>query len=272
MKKCFIILLLLMLLALPACRMRSEHKVIVAGSTSVQLFAEILAEAYVHDHDGEEIDVQGGGSSAGIMAAESGAAEIGMSSRALKDGEKGLWSVEIAKDGLAIIVHPSNPINDLSIEQVKKIYAREITNWSEVGGANAAIHIIAREDGSGTRSAFEELVMGLKTDNEREIALEAVILPSNGAIRQFVSGDAKAIGFISLGLVEGEKGDKPVKAVALGGVPATRENVSSGDYALFRPFLFIAREQPTGAALEFIDYVLSPQGQEIMAGEGLITK
>jgi len=252
------------LLLLPACGARSGHAVILAGSTSMQPYAEILEEAFARTHDGE-IDVQGGGSSAGITAAQSGTADIGMSSRALKESEMGLWSVEIAKDGLAVIVHPSNPVADLTLEEIRAVYAQDISNWSQLGGRNAKIHIIAREEGSGSRSAFEDLVMG-----GREISPRAIVQASNGAVRQLVSDDRDAIGFISLGLV-GE-GEKPVKALSLQGVAATRENVVCGDYALFRPFLFVAREEPEGLAMEFIEFVLSAEGRRMLEAEGLIAQ
>ena len=152
-KKLFIIIIFLIMILLPSCG-RSDSGIIVAGSTSVQPYAEILAEEYAHFHFGEDIDVQGGGSSAGITAADSGTAEIGMSSRNLKEAESHLWSVEIAKDGLAVIIHPDNPVQDLTLEQIRRIYMLEISNWKEVGGNDAKIHIITREEGSGTRSAF----------------------------------------------------------------------------------------------------------------------
>ena len=248
----------------PACG-RLEHAVVVAGSTSVLPYAEILAEAYARLPEGDEIDVQGGGSAAGITAAQSGTADIGMSSRSLKESEAGLWSVEIAKDGLAVIVHPSNPVADLTLEEIRAIYAQEIKNWRELGGRDAKIHIITREDGSGSRSAFEDLVMG----KESEITPKAIVQASNGAVRQLVSDDPNAIGYISLGLVE--EGEKPVKALRLQGVEATRANIINGSYALSRPFLFVANGEPEGPAKGFIEFVLSPEGRRILTAEGLIT-
>ncbi|MDR2686311.1 MAG: phosphate ABC transporter substrate-binding protein [Oscillospiraceae bacterium] len=252
-------------LALLSSCARSGHAVVAAGSTSVLPYAEILAEAYAHLHGGEEIDVQGGGSSAGITAAETGAADIGMSSRALKDSEGHLWSVEIAKDGLAVVVHPSNPVADLTLDEIRAVFTQELADWGQLGGRDAKIHIITREEGSGSRSAFEDLVM-----DGREISSRAIVQASNGAVRQLVSDDPDAIGFISLGLVE--EGEKPVKALRLGGAAATRENVANGAYTLFRPFLFVAREEPTGPAMEFIEFVLSPEGRRVLAAEGLVTE
>ena len=243
-----------------ACDRQSETQVIVSGSTSVQPYVEILAEEYMLQHSGLEIDVQGGGSSAGIKAVEAGIADIGMSSRALKEDEQHLWSMEFAIDGLAMIVHPQNPVNNLTLNQIRDIYSGKITNWKQVGGTDALIHLIAREEGSGTRSAFEDLVMG-----KDRITPRSIVQSSNGAVRQLVSGDKHAIGFISLGIV-----DDTVKAIQLDGVEATAENVLNGSYSLYRYFLFIAKEEPTGLAAQFIDYVLSPQGMEHLIREGLI--
>ena len=251
--------------SLTACDRAAGIRVIVAGSTSVQPYAEILAEEFSGYDNSIEVDVQGGGSSAGITAAQTGTADIGMSSRSLKEAEQGLWSVEIAKDGLAVIVHPSNPISGLSLEQVRDVYTTGINNWKRLGGNDAKIHIITREDGSGTRSAFEELVMGGKSISPR-----AIVQDSNGAVRQLVADDPNAIGFISLGLVE--VGERPVKALSLDGVYPTRENVVGGSYNLTRPFLFVSNGEPSGATKEFIDFVLSARGREILSAEGLIVE
>lgn len=253
-------MLFLNLLAASACGKAPEASVIVAGSTSVQPYAEVLAEEYAILHPGSEIDVQGGGSSAGISAAKSGIANLGMSSRSLKEEEKNLWSVEIAKDGLAVIVNASNPIENLTLEQIQKIYSAEITNWSEVGGNDAKIHIITREEGSGTRSAFTELVM-----EKIEITPKAIVQDSNGSVRQLVKGDPNAIGYISLGLV-----DQTVKAVHLDGVAATHDNIMNGSYTLSRPFLFVSQSEPTGETLKFVEFVLSEEGQKMLNDEGLI--
>ena len=260
LKIVFIVFLLAFLCLSCGCEGRRHSAVIVAGSTSVQPYAEVLAEEFSLTYPGCEVDVQGGGSSAGITAAASGAADVGMSSRALKEDEQYLWYVEIAKDGLAIIVHPDNPLDDLSLEQVRAIYAADILNWSELGGANAKIHVIAREEGSGTRSAFEDLVMAKSL-----ITPKAIVQNSNGAVRQLVSGDVNSIGFISLGLV-----DDTVKALDLNGLKAAWKNVANGSYPLFRPFLFITAEEPTGQAKQFIDFTLSDKGQQLLIKEGLI--
>ena len=229
-------LFLIIFIFLSASCSKNAVSVVVAGSTSVQPYAEVLAEEYTALHPDKTINVQGGGSSAGITAVESNTANIGMSSRALKESEMHLWSLEIAKDGLAIIVNPGNVVSDLSIEQLRGIYSDNIQNWSQLGGKNAKIHIITREEGSGTRSAFEELVMG-----GRRITPRAIVQASNGSVRQLVADDPNSIGFISLGLVD--IGEKPVKAIRINGIEALRENIVNGSYSLFRSFLFIANKQ-----------------------------
>jgi len=271
--KIYILLILILLgtLFLTACGGGSNSAAfIIAGSTSVQPYVEILVEEYALLHPEKLIDVQGGGSSAGIQAVESHTAEIGMSSRNLRETEQHLWSIEIAKDALAIIVNPNNPLINpdnpdvsLTLEEIRGIYAADYVNWNQLGGPDARIHIITREEGSGTRSAFEELVM-----DDRRITPRAIVQDSNGSVRQLVSDDPFSIGFISLGLVD--EGERPVKALRIGGIAATRNNVLNGDYSLFRSFLFVSLERPAGNVMEFIDYIRSPEGQRIMSDEGLI--
>ena len=256
-----VVLLVLSVSLLSACNSRNEAGIIVAGSTSVQPYAEVLAEEYMILHPDAVIDIQGGGSSAGIMAAQSGTSNLGMSSRILKDEEKSLWYVEIARDGLAVIINPANPIQNLTLDQISDIYSAKITDWSQLGGTKAKIHIITREDGSGTRDAFVNLVMG-----EADITPRAIVQDSNGAVRQLVADDPNAVGYISLGLV-----DETVKALQLDGIEATRENVKNGSYDLSRPFLFVALVEPTGQTKQFLDFVLSAQGQQILMNEGLIS-
>ena len=255
-----ITLLMLQVCLICGCKNIIGSGVIVAGSTSVQPYAEILAEEFMLLHPEYEIDIQGGGSSAGITAAQRGTAEIGMSSRALKEKEQGLIAIEIAKDGLAIIIHPSNPISDLTLSQIRDIYTGNVKDWSKLGGKPAKIHVFAREEGSGTRTAFEDLVM-----DKQRITSSAIVQDSNGAVRQLVCGDPNSIGFISLGLV-----DNTVKALSLDGVVPTRENVMNGTYSLFRPFLFVVNQNPAGLVKKFIDFTLSGEGQQMLINEGLI--
>ncbi|MHB8835777.1 MAG: phosphate ABC transporter substrate-binding protein [Candidatus Methylomirabilia bacterium] len=249
-------------LATPACRKTGDAgaTLTIAGSTSVQPFAEKLAETYMAAHPGHPINVQGGGSTAGVRAAETGAAQIGMSSRNLKESEMALHQVTIALDGIAIIVNAANPLKGLTRAQVAAIFAGEIPRWSGVGGPDRPIHFVSREEGSGTRGAFEEMVMG-----KMEIASRALVQDSNGAVREIVASDPDALGYISLGLV-----DQRVRAVAVDGVLATHDAIVAKRYSVVRPFLFLSRQEPSGDARAFIDYVLGPEGQRLLGLEGLI--
>jgi phosphate transport system substrate-binding protein len=251
---------LLSLTLLTGCG-RNADSVVIAGSTSVQPFAEVLAQDYMASHPGVSIDVQGGGSAAGIMATQSGTTDIGMSSRNLQGSETTLWSIEIARDGIAIIINPKNPIMNLTLQQVADIYDGKTTNWDQIGGKKGDIDVFTREDGSGTRSSFESLVMG-----KNQIMARAMVENSNGAIRQLVADDPAAIGFISLGLV-----DSTVKALDLAGIVPSRANVVDGTYNLSRPFLFLSLKPPEGLVKDFIDFTMSAQGQKILYDQGLIT-
>jgi phosphate transport system substrate-binding protein len=255
--------LLVALLGSGACNSSSPTAVrplCIAGSTSVQPFAEKLAEIYMHRHAGARIDVQGGGSSAGIYAATQGAADLGASSRELKAAEKKLVEIPIAYDGIAVIVHPSNPLATISLAELKEIFKGATTNWSVLGLPPHAIHLITREEGSGTREAFEHLVMG-----KEWITPAALVQDSNGSVREIVAGDPHALGYISAGLV-----DDRVKTVAIDGVLPTRENIKTHAYKLTRRFLLVSRAAPAGSCKDFVDFVLGPDGQKILESEGLV--
>lgn len=257
-------MLLFPALALLSCRPATDGRgtaLVVAGSTSVQPFAEKLAEEYMALHPEENITVQGGGSTAGVRAAETGAAQIGMSSRHLKDSEAAiLHPTVIAWDGIAVIVHRSNPLSGLTREQVAMIFAGNVRRWGEVGGRGHDIHFVTREEGSGTRGAFEELVM-----DRWIIAPRALVQDSNGAVREIVADDPDAIGYISLGLV-----DDRVKALSIDGTVPDRSNILAKSYSVVRPFLFLTRGGPSGRARAFIDYILGPEGQSLLDAEGLV--
>ncbi len=241
----------------------SATQITLAGSTSVQPFVELLEEHYAAAYpQAASINVQGGGSTAGVQAAETGIADIGMSSRNLKEAELalGLTTLPIARDAIAVIVHPSNAITDLSLQQVRDIFAGRITNWSDAGGRDAPVIVVTREEGSGTRGAFEKLVMG-----DDRITARALRQDSNGSVRVIVAGHPDSIGYISLGIV-----DERVRALHLDGVAASTENVVNGTYSLARPLLFLWKTEPSRAAQDFIDYVLSAEGQGLLAAEGLV--
>jgi len=242
------------------CRGRHAGSLTLAGSTSVQPIAELLAEHYMAAHPGTVINVQGGGSSAGIQAAVSGAADIGMSSRHLKPDETGLQEVLLARDAIALIVHPRNPVRALAGQQVRGIFAGVIRRWDEVGGEPADITFITREEGSGTRSAFEDLLM-----KGEEISQDAIVQDSTGAARAIVAGDPHAVAYISLGMATPD-----VAVMTLDGVRPTPALVRGGQYRLTRPFLLLTRGAPTEQAAAFLRYVLSPEAQGTIAEEGYV--
>lgn len=234
----------------------------VIGSTSVQPFAEVLSEEFNAQKHDFKVEVQGGGSTVGVHSTIEGFANIGMASRSLKPEEADILTpITIARDGLAIVVHNSNPVDNLSIEQVRKMFAGEITNWKEVGGFDAPIRLIVREESSGTREAFMNLVMGKGV----RVVRTAINQDSNGAIKELVKNDPYSIGFMSLGLVTDE-----LKAIQVNGVDATVDAVVDDRYPLVRPFLFLVKGEPSARAQKFIDFVLSDHGQDILAREGLV--
>lgn len=252
--------ILMIFLQIVGCQ-RSRAGITVAGSTSVEPFAELLAEEYMSRHPESHIYVQGGGSTAGIEAVKSHAANIGMSSRSLLPEEKNLYAVTIARDAITIIVHPKNPTTNLSLSQIKQVFSGKIRSWKELGGAAHPIILVNREEGSGTRESFQKFVMG-----KEEISLESLVQDSNGAIRQVVSNDPNAIGYISLGLV-----NEKVKALKLSGVEPDVTDIENGTYTLVRPFLFVFSGEPAGEAKSFLEFVLSPPAQNLLSKEGLVS-
>jgi len=248
------------LLAAPGCAHAPSTTVTEAGSTTVQPLAEKLAKAFRQQTPGVEVVIQGGGSSVGIASSYNNTVDIGASSRELKPEEPSLVKHLLARDGIAIVTWPGNVVNGLTREQVGNIFAGVITNWNQVGGTNQPIYVMAREEGSGTRTAFEELIMG-----KALITASAILLPFNGALRMSVADTPGSIGFISFGYV-----DESVKALALDDAAATETNASNGSYPLVRPLYFLTREQPAGIVKQFIDFCLGPEGQAIVAGEGYI--
>jgi len=233
----------------------------IAGSTTVLLIAEECARAYMEAHPGSQIYVSGGGSTHGVKSVADGTVDIGDASRDMKDSEMesypNLVTHGIAKDGVAIVVHPSNPVSDLTMEQLQGIYSGKITNWMDVGGEDAEIMVVSREEGSGTRDCFEASVLKpIKT----EVADCAIIQDSNGKVRTTIAGNEHGIGFLSLGYV-----DSDVKAVRLDGTLATVENIRSGEYAISRTLLMITDGEPDADEQAFLDFVLSSEGQGIVS-------
>lgn len=241
-----------------------EGELNIAGSTTVQPLAEVLAESFEVLKPGVTVYVQGGGSSVGVRSAADRSADIGMASREVKPSELNehpeLVVHTIARDGIAIVTEPGCVVENLTMEQVRQIFAGEITSWSEVGGEDLIITVVAREEGSGTRSAFEDMVM-----EDALIVSNAILQPSNGAVRTTISVTPGTIGFLSFGYL-----DDQTKAIAIDGFLPTDENTSSGEYSIVRSLNMITHGEPEEKAGAFLEFVLSEDGQAIVAQEGYL--
>jgi len=237
----------------------------MVGSTSMEKLANALSEAFMEAYPNVTVTAEFVGSGAGIEAVTNGTADIGNSSRSLKDEEKAAGVVEnvVAIDGIAVCVDPANEVADLTKEQLTNIYNGTVTNWKDVGGADEPIIVIGREAGSGTRGAFEELidlVDGCKYANE---------LDSTGAVIAKVASTPGAIGYASLDAL-----DDSVKALSLEGVEATPENIKAGNYFLSRPFVMATKgeiSEQNDLVQAWFDFVLGDEGQQVASEVGLIT-
>lgn len=250
-------------LVLPMSALSGE--ITVVGSTTVQPLAEVLAEAYQAVNPGVTVTVSGGGSSVGVTSAGNGVCDIGTASREVTQAEMdrfpNLTVHVIAKDGIAIITHPGVGVTNLSKSQVKDIFTGDITNWSEVGGPNERITVISREEGSGTRAAFEDLVLA----NAALITGLAILQPSNGAVVTAVATTPNSIGYISFGYL-----DESVAAVSVNGVAPTQANAIAGRYPIVRPLCMLTRGTPQGDVKGWLDFILGPDGQAIVSDEGYL--
>ena len=234
------------------------------GSTTVQPVGKSIADEFASVEPGISVEVQGVGSSAGIKAAIDGTADIGASSRELKEEEKstGITEHVLAYDGIAVVVNKENPVKDLDSETVKKIFEGEITNWSEVGGNDEDIIVISRESGSGTRDAFEEMIElteevdGATVPTLRE---DALICEGNGSVKASVASKTNAIAYLSLGYV-----DDTMNTVSIDGVVPSVETVKSGEYKISRPLLLVTKGEISEAAQKYLDYCLD-EGQTIVS-------
>lgn len=247
----------------PAAPAKLSGTVSTDGSTSMEKVIGALGEAFMEANDGVTFTYNPTGSSAGIQAVQEGRCDIGLSSRALKDEEKtsGLTETILAYDGIAVIVNPENTVTDLTLEQIAAIYTGEITNWAEVGGADAEIVLIGREAGSGTRSGFEEIVEVKDACKYRQE------LSSTGDVITTVAQNPGAIGYASLASVK-----DTVKAVKVGGVAPSEATVKDGTYAIQRPFVLATKEgeQMNDAAQAFFDYVTSVEANDIIVSAGVV--
>ena len=239
--------------------------VVTLGSTSMEGVMGALAEQFGIDNSGVTVSVEGGGSSAGVEAAGNGTADIGLASRALKDAEKesGLTETILALDGIAIIVNADNGVTDLTVEQISKIFTGGITNWSELGGADAEIACIGRESGSGTRDGFESIT------GTADACVLAQELTSTGAVIEAVRGNAQAVGYASLSSAEDQDG---VKILTVGGVMPSEATVLDGSYKIQRPFVLVTRKdtQLSAAAQAFFDWAISVDAADLIRGAGAV--
>ena len=245
------------------CGSKTTGSVATDGSTSMEKVIGALGEAFQND-TGISFTYNPTGSGSGIKAVQEGRCDIGLSSRELKDEEKaaGLTGTVLAYDGIAIIVNPENPVRDLSLETIAKIYTGEITNWSEVGGKDAEIVLIGREAGSGTRDGFESI-----TDTEDTCKYRQE-LTSTGDVITTVSQNPGAIGFASVASVK-----DTVKALTVDGVAPTEETIKDGSYVVQRPFVLVTKTDTplSDAAFKFFTYITSADANEIIAAAGVVS-
>ena len=237
----------------------------MVGSTSMEKLANALSEAFMEQYPDVTVTAEFVGSGSGIEAVTNGSADIGNSSRSLKEEEKAAGVVEniVAIDGIAVCVDPANEVADLTKEQLTNIYNGTVTNWKEVGGADEPIIVIGREAGSGTRGAFEELV------DLKDACKYANELDSTGAVIAKVASTPGAIGYASLDAL-----DDSVKALSLEGVEATAENIKAGNYFLSRPFVMATKgeiSEQNDLVQAWFDFVLGDEGQQVASEVGLIT-
>ena len=231
------------------------------GSTSMEKVIKAVNGAFMEKNKGVTVNLNLTGSGTGIQEASEGKCDIGNSSRKLKDEEsEKLDATVVGLDGIALVVNPVNKLEDISLEDLAKVYSGEITNWKELGGDDKAIVVIGREDGSGTRDGFESIVMG---DKEPKYAQE---LESTGSVINAVATTDGAIGYASLANV-----DETVKALKIGGIEATEENVKSGAYEVQRPFICATLKGSDNKLVKaYLDFILSEEGQALVLAQGAV--
>lgn len=240
----------------------------IQGSSTVLPIAQRAAEVYMEKNNDVNISVRGGGSGNGIAALIDGTTDIADVSRFIKDSEvqaavkNGIYPVphRVAMDGIAVVVHPDNIVEDLSIKEIKKIYTGEITNWSELGGPDKKIVVISRDSSSGTFEVFEELVL-----EGEKVAASSLLQASNGAVAGVVAETEGAIGYIGLAYLS-----PAVKAIKVNGVTPSNATVASGKFPIARPLFMFTNGWPEGLAGDFINFILSVEGQEIAKEQGYV--
>jgi phosphate transport system substrate-binding protein len=240
----------------------------IKGSTTVLPIAQSCAEAFMNKHSDVNISVQGGGSGVGIASIIDGTADIGDASRPIKDKEKATASEKgvnvyenvVAADGIAVIVHPSNSVNGLTKDQIKEVYTGNISNWIDVGGKKAKIVIVSRDSSSGTFEAFNEMAL-----DKEKVRPDALLNASNQAVATTVANTPGAIGYVGLGYLS-----SAIKAVTVNGVECTKSNVVNGSYPLARNLYMYTNGKPQGVVKDFIDFIMSPEGQKLVDKAGFV--
>ena len=245
------------------CGAKTDGSVSTDGSTSMEKVIGALGESFMANNEGTTFTYNPTGSGSGIKAVQAGTCDIGLASRNLKDEEiaSGLKQTVLAYDGIAVIVHPDNPVSDLDVATIAKIYTGEITNWKDVGGKDAEIVLIGREAGSGTRDGFESIT---GTEGACKYRQE---LTSTGDVITTVSQNPDAVGYASLASLKNS-----VKALSVGGVTPTEATVRNGSYVIQRPFVLVTVEGKalSETAQKFFDYVTSPAAADIIAKAGAV--
>ncbi|ETR72014.1 MAG: phosphate transport system substrate-binding protein [Candidatus Magnetoglobus multicellularis str. Araruama] len=245
------------------------RKIVIKGSTTVLPIAQKVAEAYMKEHPETKISISGGGSGNGIKAIIDGSTDIADSSRFIKKKEiklamkKGVYPVpfRVAYDCIVPIVHPSNSVNDLTLDQIKKIYQGKITNWKDVGGPNRRISVVSRDTSSGTYEVWEKKVM-----NKERVFPGAMLQASNGAVAQVIAKNQNAIGYIGIGYME-----KSVKPVKVNGIVGSEATTLDGSFPISRPLFMFTQSWPTGDTIKFLNYLLHPdKGQKLVSQSGYV--
>ncbi len=246
-----------------------EGQITIQGSDTMLNIGTAWAEAFMDENPGVDVQVQGGGSGTGIAALINGTVDFANASRGMKDSEieeakaKGVDPIEhkVAIDGIAVIVHPNNPVEGLTKDQLGAIYRGEITNWKEVGGPDEAIVLLSRDSSSGTYEYFKEEVVG----EDKEYAASALLQPSTQAIVDEVKNNDAAIGYVGLGYVTSD-----VKVLAIDGVKASIETAKDGSYPIARYLYMYSDGEVTGLLKAYLDWILGPEGQKLVADEGFV--
>jgi len=225
----------------------------VAGSTTMTPLLNAWVEAYHARFPQVSIAVEGGGSRLGLSRVKDGQVALGASSWLPAVEGARVWSTPVAVDGIAVVVHPDNPVTALTLAQLRQVFSGRLWDWAELGG-QGEMQVVSREEGSGARAAFEALVM-----EGQPVTLTALVMPGSQAVADYVAAHPAAVGYLSLGYLSND-----IKALAVEGIGPTPQTVRDGTYHLTRPLFLIAQQEPEGAARSFVDFVLGTEGQRIV--------